>query len=47
MRKRITPASLEYSTNTLRNITSKRLIIKVMLSDNYKIISEKIIGIRE
>jgi len=47
MRIRINKGTLVASTNPLRNITSKRLIIKVIYNFKYGIIKEKIKEIRE
>jgi hypothetical protein len=47
MRRRINKGTLVASTNTLRLIASKRLIVKVLYNFRNGIVKEKIVDIRE
>jgi len=46
MRNRVNKGTLVYSTNSLRQITSKRLVIKVVYNYKNGIIKEKTIDVR-
>lgn len=47
MRPRITRGTLVASTNSIRHILSKRLIVEVVYNSRYRILKEKILEIRQ